>query len=191
MIKKVLIIGAGGIGSWLADMIAHAAANGQLQWMSFTIADGDKVEAKNLLSQNFLAAELGKNKAETLARRYGIFLPIDRKATPKDFEGYDLIISCVDNFRTRGEVFNYCHTRNKMFIDLRAEGSRAMMMTKGHGLRDDLDTVNLADTASASCQQGEEEIDYGNRIAAAIGMQRMLNIIRGKPIFHTRAMVTA
>ena len=38
--------------------------------VKFIICDGDKVEPKNLVRQNFTEADLGENKARVIAERY-------------------------------------------------------------------------------------------------------------------------
>jgi len=44
--------------------------------------DYDAVEEKNIFRQNFCEAEIGTNKAETLARRYGLAWGIEIIAVP-------------------------------------------------------------------------------------------------------------
>ena len=53
MIKKILVVGAGGIGSWLAATFYHLKQHTQLPDTHFTFADDDTVDTPNLSYQNF------------------------------------------------------------------------------------------------------------------------------------------
>ena len=50
---KILIVGAGGIGSWLCYFLHNLNNVYQLHDVSITVADGDTVEKKNLRYQKF------------------------------------------------------------------------------------------------------------------------------------------
>lgn len=80
------------------------------------LVDGDKIEPKNTLRQNFANSDIGKNKAQVLAERYagGFGMPVRYltefidKATLKNLIvptvgriPLTLIIDCLDNKRTR------------------------------------------------------------------------------------------
>jgi molybdopterin/thiamine biosynthesis adenylyltransferase len=61
------IIGAGGIGGWLATLLSKTVRNG-----AFRIYDKDTWEPKNLDRQMATEADLGLPKATTLAARLGL-----------------------------------------------------------------------------------------------------------------------
>jgi hypothetical protein len=76
---RVVIIGCGGIGSNLWDLIAHQtyysaklSKQGYYQpyVSSFLLVDGDAVESKNLFRQSFFARHVGMGKAEALSDKY-------------------------------------------------------------------------------------------------------------------------
>ena len=76
VVKEVSIhlIGCGGSGSWLAPHLARIAKLlDEVHHLSVKLIfwDPDLVEEKNIYRQNFCEAEIGVNKAQTLARRYG------------------------------------------------------------------------------------------------------------------------
>ena len=76
VIKSITIhlIGCGGTGSWLAPHLARITKLLQeVHHINARLAfwDHDAVDEKNIFRQNFCEAEIGMNKAETLARRYG------------------------------------------------------------------------------------------------------------------------
>jgi hypothetical protein len=71
----ILVLGCGGTGGWLAPKLIKifndARRKGLTDDVNIIFADGDHVEEKNLIRQNFIAADVGKNKAEVIAARYG------------------------------------------------------------------------------------------------------------------------
>ena len=90
------IFGAGGVTSWFLPQLIKSlyAYNTKLQKngcsfpIDFTIflIDGDKVETKNLLRQNFILSDVGQNKALVLSERYSHIYPnIEIKAIDKYF----------------------------------------------------------------------------------------------------------
>ena len=185
---KILVIGVGGIGSWLIQEIAEAVKQEQIEpRVRFKIADNDMVELRQIDYQNFSVKDIGRNKAEILARRYKnqVFIsPIEERILNREqLEGYDLIICCADNTVVRELLFRYCHDSNKDFIDLRAEGRYVMAFQKSN-LKTDLTTLDLADRTNGSCQKDEDTekrwIQKGNKIVAMVGIQMLLNYLRGE-----------
>lgn len=73
ILSNVVIIGCGGTGSRLLPMISQLMSRGKWNDMmpTITLIDGDEVEVKNLTRQNFILDDVGRNKAECLAERYG------------------------------------------------------------------------------------------------------------------------
>ena len=73
ILANVVIIGCGGTGSRLLPMISQLMSRGKWNDMvpTITLVDGDEVEVKNLTRQNFIMDDVGRNKAECLAERYG------------------------------------------------------------------------------------------------------------------------
>lgn len=67
----ILQVGAGGTGSAVAADLARLiySVKGE-QEISYTIADGDLIEEKNILRQNFIHQDLNRNKAQVIADRY-------------------------------------------------------------------------------------------------------------------------
>ncbi len=114
------LIGCGGTGSWLAPSVARLAAvlREAGKTVHVTFVDGDRVEPKNIPRQQFCEAELGSNKAQALALRYGTAWGIDIGAVPEMFSSVKavkylpapwhdrllVIIGCVDNAAARSEI---------------------------------------------------------------------------------------
>lgn len=73
ILSNVVIVGCGGTGSRLIPMISQLMSRGKWNDMvpTITLIDGDELEVKNLTRQNFIMDDVGRNKAECLAERYG------------------------------------------------------------------------------------------------------------------------
>lgn len=70
--QTVVVFGCGGTGSRLIPAIAQLMSSlTTLIMPEMVLVDFDIVEEKNLARQNFSKADIGKNKAEVLAARYG------------------------------------------------------------------------------------------------------------------------
>ena len=182
--KKILIVGAGGIGSWLCYFLHNLQEHDQLKKVWITVADGDTVENKNLRYQKFSIDDITDNKALVMEALYG-FDAIDKVITSsEELIPYDCIVSCVDNTSFRRLMFNTCLKLDKYFIDLRSEGTTLMGLTshKKNTIESLLATIP-EEIENASCQRSFEFeggiIQQGNKIIASIGSQFVLNYIRG------------
>lgn len=116
---KVLVVGAGGIGTYTCLNLALMGA-GQID-----IYDGDIIEPHNLNRQVLYYDAVGKKKAEILGERlekitkkgtkinaYPIFL----KSTNK-IGKYDIIMSCLDNWKYRFMLSDYAKENNAYFVN--------------------------------------------------------------------------
>lgn len=61
----------------------------------FIICDGDKVEFKNLVRQNFSPADLGENKAKILAERYAAVFGMEAEYLPAFVEDLDTLTTLI------------------------------------------------------------------------------------------------
>jgi hypothetical protein len=119
------MLGAGGTGGYAAPHI-YRLLHVLERPVRFIIADGDVVEEKNLVRQNFVRGDLGSNKAQILAERYAAAFGMENEYVPAFIEdeewlmelvkpyqsGYTpapkeivLLIGCVDNNKSR----QMCH----------------------------------------------------------------------------------
>jgi len=121
---QVALVGCGGTGSWLAPHLVRLARlliESTGVQMDLRFIDPDTVEAANCYRQNFCEAEIGQNKAQTLARRYGTAWGVDVRPVPALFSEAAiatgasasirrLIIGCVDNAAGRRAIKKATHS---------------------------------------------------------------------------------
>jgi PRTRC genetic system ThiF family protein len=127
------VVGCGGTGSFLVQLLCRVLQHliHQGKRASLVLVDPDHVEAKNLTRQCFCQAEVGLNKAEALAARYGMAfgLPIRAIAQPfkpdmvaRNYNTLMVLMGCVDNARARVSLakaleFNYDRSPRVWWID--------------------------------------------------------------------------
>ena len=85
---KIVLLGAGGTGGHVAPHL-YRLLYAHSQPVKIIIADGDVVEEKNLVRQNFCRADLGRNKAEVLAGRYASAFGMETCFVPHYIESTD------------------------------------------------------------------------------------------------------
>lgn len=186
--KKLLIVGTGGVGSYLARNLFEYEQNNQLFNLQITLADGDEVDVKNLIYQNFTDEDILENKAKTLANKYN-FLSIDKFIDVyKDLDNYDGIVCAVDGTKFRKDFYDYVFNKqpNKYWMDLRSTGKLVAAYCKHPKQTYDkmMQTVPKIDSENGSCQLKFELetgiVQGGNRIIAEIGAQLLLTWYRGE-----------
>lgn len=111
----VVLVGGGGTGSYVAQHLSRllVALGERGARARAVIFDHDHVEPKNVGRQLFSVAEVGRNKAETLAMRYGSAWGLDITARPerftaaalqRDVDELVILVGCVDNAAARQEM---------------------------------------------------------------------------------------
>ena len=105
--KSILIIGAGGIGGLLLDLLSRSISFSDSFEVKISIMDGDVVEQRNLPHQRFSISDLGNHKVHALndylqhlvyTADNGVMIdPICTNFSGKiELEEFDLIIVAVD-----------------------------------------------------------------------------------------------
>lgn len=144
IVPHIVLVGAGGNGGLILQHIAQMMSIFKLDG-EIVIADPDVAELKNLGNQLFIQQDVGKHKAEVLARRYraGYNVPISSYTTQyiEDVKMLDLLFSnkyellnkqkndnylylpiligAVDNMYSREIFHQYFHqTENILYIDV-------------------------------------------------------------------------
>jgi len=174
MKRKILIIGAGGIGSHLVQFLS------KLEIYHIYVADSDSFEANQECYQNFTHQYWGINKAETMESSFEsvISIPYDI-LTDGQLKGYDLVICCADNLDVRRLVYRqgYGSDSKVKWLDLRAQGRNGILIS--HLINPSMiDTLLTGPEGSFSCQadnwDGESRnIDMLHIVMAGIGAQWM------------------
>lgn len=85
---KIVMLGAGGTGGHIAPHLYRLLYSLERP-VRFIICDGDVVEEKNLVRQNFIQADLGENKAKVLAERYSTVFGLETEYVPSFVEKED------------------------------------------------------------------------------------------------------
>lgn len=126
-IRKIALIGAGGIQSWFAMHLKDVLTTFSLNDVNIvTIYDNDVVEEKNILrsNQNYIVEDLMNSKAEVLAKKYGFLhknMFIDETNVEQELSIYNDIILGVDNHKTRKLMYEFCLKHKKYLLDMRAQ----------------------------------------------------------------------
>jgi len=135
---RVLVIGAGGLGSPLLLYLA-AAGIGHLG-----LVDDDRVDASNLHRQIlFDTADVGRAKVEAARERLRALAPdVDIRTFPERLtaanavrlvEGYDLVADGSDNFATRSAVHAACLAAGIPLVSAAVQGMDGQLTTfKAH-----------------------------------------------------------
>lgn len=188
---RVMIAGAGGINSWFVALVADLISKDQIPlFWEFTIFDGDNVEKKNLLYQNFQFEDQLENKSEVLGKRYAMAYKVKYIKSAKEFDPYDIVVCGVDNREFRAMLFEYMSKNpDKKWIDMRSEGKAIAIFATNpkNTLSELMKTLGSEDenSGSGSCQLEFELsagiVQLGNRIVANIGAQYLLNFVRDEP----------
>jgi PRTRC genetic system ThiF family protein len=119
------LVGCGGTGSWLAPAIVRIAKiirDAGKDKIGISFVDPDCVEEKNITRQNFCQAEIGVNKAEALALRYGTSwgfgVSFYKYCVNTWMSGsHKILIGCVDNARARREIARLVKQSGNWWLD--------------------------------------------------------------------------
>ncbi len=112
---ELWLVGCGGTGSWLAPSLVRLGRvlSQQGKQVKLYFVDPDHVESANVLRQCFCDAEIGLNKAKTLALRYSLAWKMEVTAIAQPFQpkwivpSYNTLIvvtACVDNAKARESI---------------------------------------------------------------------------------------
>ena len=141
---KLVMLGTGGTGGHAAPHL-YRMLHALNRPARFILCDGDLVEAKNLIRQNFAPADLGQNKARVLAERYASVFGMKAEYVPSFVETREelmrlirpgiweikegpylyklkremvLLLGCVDNNKSRRLCHEaFCQSQDLVYID--------------------------------------------------------------------------
>jgi hypothetical protein len=182
--RKLAIIGAGGIGSNLAELLIPALRRLNLP-ASITMMDDDVVEVGNLGHQRYTERDLDMKKVDALIARLAmkdscveLIACKENLRTAVQLEPFDMVIVCVD----RPEPRRLVHTLGIPWADLRCGGDGYVMLSSKS--EPGLVRHMTPDHKPMSCQHpgalDEGNLEFGFANAASLGAQWALQVLRGQ-----------
>lgn len=118
--KKIVLVGCGGIGSVLAELLIRGG------FLNLTLIDNDIIDETNLQRQTFFEEDIGNSKTKALKKHLQkidknskITSKLDllsKKNIDETCKDADLIIDATDNFETRKLINEYCEKNNKDWL---------------------------------------------------------------------------
>ena len=130
MQAHVIVVGIGGVGSWVAEALARNAI-GEL-----TLIDMDVVAESNINRQlPALSSTLGKNKIDVMAERIHDINPNCKVNLIDDFVSEDnlaemiddnanYVVDCIDSSRAKAAMIAWCKRRKIKIITLGGAGGQ-------------------------------------------------------------------
>lgn len=123
--RKIMIIGAGGIGSYLVSFLDRIGL------YEIHVFDDDTVEEKNLTYQNYNLMDVGTKKVEALAETFDIVPQPYFVLVKEQLVNYDLVVCCADNLAVRRLLYREgfgADCQNK-WLDLRSQGRNGALIS--------------------------------------------------------------
>lgn len=178
--SDIIVVGAGGTGSWFAPkltkIINDAIMKGLLAYSNINVVyiDGDDIEEKNIIRQNFIKDDIANNKAEILSSRYGSqfintvtcgfinkyiynsdiknindqyrnkYVDIKNLELFKKKRSGKLIINLIDNAVTRKMIHLTAISVNAIVIDVANNEYNGQLVTSVYKETPEYDTSNAA-----------------------------------------------
>ena len=129
--RKIIIIGAGAVGSRVAYMLAGMGVTG------ITVYDGDIVEKHDVCTNTYQSNDVGKLKTEALEVRILNDLKIKIQIVSEYFSGQvfseaAMVIACVDTMSARQRIWNSVNVKtvlHSLYVDVRSSGNKAEVYT--------------------------------------------------------------
>lgn len=201
MFFNIIVIGAGGTGGYVIRDLSRFIFSIQKRRddfaYRFVVVDGDIVEEKNLLRQNFLPRDLGKSKsvciAERHAKAFGLGIEayntrVENRSTLKDIvDSYgesplyngsnrprivNIVIGCVDNNKARRVVDDYMNSVNAshsnfIWIDSGNERKGGQVVCGGKVKTTSGDILNIPTVTDLYPEILEEAEDSTSQVSCA------------------------
>lgn len=129
---KIVMLGAGGTGAHIAPHL-YRLLYALERPVKFIICDGDKVEPKNLVRQNFTEADLGENKARVIAERYSDVFGLETSYNLVSDPFIDPLPYCMEAQRLF-ELYQNCAGRRQIetLLENYVDSMQAVKIGRGH-----------------------------------------------------------
>ena len=128
--KKVIVFGTGGVGGYVAEMLVRSGIS------NLTLVDFDTINITNLNRQIIsLSSNVGQLKVEEFEKRIKDINPkinlkvLPIKLTPNNIEefhleDYDYVVDCIDSFKDKLALIEFCYFNNINIISSMGAGNR-------------------------------------------------------------------
>lgn len=128
--KNVAIFGIGGVGGYVAEMLARAGI------CNLTIVDFDKIDATNINRQIIaLSSTVGKNKVDVMKKRLldinpniNLNVVCDRYTMENSdillSPNYDFVVDAIDDVKNKTSLIVECHKKNINIVSAMGAGNR-------------------------------------------------------------------
>jgi molybdopterin/thiamine biosynthesis adenylyltransferase len=155
--RDVMILGQGGIGSWLSLLLARAGCN-------LHTFDMDTFEAHNMTGQFVTDGHIGTNKAKAVADMVGQFSPCTSINTYGEYTlqsvTNDIVVCGFDNMRARKIAFEKWRALRSEVMQGDFDGEfslKDMFFQDGRLLAEQLQILNIPGDRDDLVEQYEEE----------------------------------
>ena len=179
---QATVIGVGAIGRQVALQLA-AIGTRRIQLIDF-----DRVEATNVTTQGYLAADVGQSKVLAMAAALRQIEPavdvqvVEDRYRPKCPLG-EAVFCCVDSISARAAIWRSAGNRCQFWADGRMLGEviRVLAVSDAKGITRYVDTLfPQADAQHGSCTS--RSTIYAASIAAGIMVHQFTRWLRGIPV---------
>lgn len=187
-VNSIAIVGAGGIGGYVAaNLFNYGAVRNQFPYssMQIDIWDDDLVDETNLLHQNYSEDDLGKQKAEICVERtLGTMNAVIKFMEKKDFPKYNVIFSCVDSMSFRKQLYLYGWEHPELFwIDGRCSSRQIGLYhskLSRKSMEGDLTDSQERQGCLLAADKKNKVSHVTPQVIAAMMIQTFLNYLRGE-----------
>ena len=178
---KILVVGLGGIGSQLTELVVPALNISQFN-VELNFMDGDVVENNNLAHQRFSSEDEDSPKVEVLQQRYQRYEHVKTIAhnnnltSQSQLADYDIIVVAVD----RQEPRNLVHGSDAHWVDLRCQGDGWLLIDSDTNRSIVSSIPNNKQPVGCQLPGAIESgnIEFGFAAVAALGAQWVMQKIR-------------
>jgi len=127
---KFLVIGIGGVGTWIAEALARTGAG------AITLVDLDDICITNTNRQiHALSHTIGHSKTAVMAERLRAINPELVVSEIEDFvaldnlaeiilPSYDVVIDAADNFRVKAALISHCRGQKQQIVTVGSAGGK-------------------------------------------------------------------
>jgi molybdopterin/thiamine biosynthesis adenylyltransferase len=180
---RVLVVGAGGIGS-AALLYLAAAGVGRLG-----LVDGDAVELSNLQRQILhQSADLGRRKVESAAGSLAALNPLcgvetfDLRLNPGNVlevvRGFEVVLDASDNFPTRFLVAAYCWQEGIPLVSAAATGWHGQLLVAAPGAENPCYRCLVPEMPPAEAVPSSTESGILGAVAGAMGCLQAVEALK-------------